>query len=257
VGCIRPEAESHELDRIRQLPRWAAAHVRNRTLPQIVFLSIVSALVAGLLCLAVVIARAEEAGAPAGRQAAYLAGAAALFACLLWFRFVVGRRVSRAIADCIDGRGGRAEAAAEGEHAGMERYSAAHLIVLGAMLAWAFVSAAGFIPPRYLQPTLATILVPCLLYFHGIRYRGLVSPFLLLWPALYGLHALLLVAGVPIYLAGGPADIYSSLNVALPALGYGLAAAIAGHAYSRYALRRLVRLAREGEAGAAAEGAQE
>ena len=64
-----------------------------------------------------------------------------------------------------------------------------------------------------------------------------------LWPALYALHAILLVVGAPIYFE----DPYTILNMLVPTAGYGIAAAVAGHVYSRFALRRLRRLAATAE----------
>jgi hypothetical protein len=62
-----------------------------------------------------------------------------------------------------------------------------------------------------------------------------VSPFLLMWPALYAIHAGLLLAGAPIRVEGP----WDPLNMLVPTIGYGLVAGLAGHLYSRHALRRL------------------
>ena len=62
---------------------------------------------------------------------------------------------------------------------------------------------------------------------------------MLLWPALYGLHAILIVAGVPIIFVGA----WSSLNMLIPVIGYGLLTGLISHAYSRFALRKLRRAA--------------
>jgi hypothetical protein len=64
----------------------------------------------------------------------------------------------------------------------------------------------------------------------------------LLWPALYGLHAILIVAGVPILLTGR----WEGLNILVPMAGYGILAGLVAHLYSRYALRRLKRIAQAG-----------
>ncbi|HUO07853.1 MAG TPA: hypothetical protein VM008_06115 [Phycisphaerae bacterium] len=64
----------------------------------------------------------------------------------------------------------------------------------------------------------------------------------LLWPALYGLHAILILAGAPILFTGP----YQGLNMLVPTVGYGLFSALVGHAYNRFALRRLQQSARAG-----------
>ena len=65
---------------------------------------------------------------------------------------------------------------------------------------------------------------------------------MLLWPGLYALHAILIVAGAPIVFTGA----WEGLNMLLPVAGYGLLAGLAGHIYSRFALRKLKDAARAG-----------
>jgi hypothetical protein len=54
----------------------------------------------------------------------------------------------------------------------------------------------------------------------------------LLWPLLYALHAIAIVAGAP-FVFHGP---WEFLNMLLPILGYGLVTSFIGHLYSRWAL---------------------
>lgn len=61
----------------------------------------------------------------------------------------------------------------------------------------------------------------------------------LLWPGLYALHAILILAGAPIVLTGP----WEALNMLIPIAGYGMLAGLASHAYGRFALHRLRRLA--------------
>jgi hypothetical protein len=56
-----------------------------------------------------------------------------------------------------------------------------------------------------------------------------------LWPVLYALHAVLLLSGAPILFE----DKWEVLNMLLPVFGYGMLSFLAGHLYSRIALRRL------------------
>lgn len=63
-----------------------------------------------------------------------------------------------------------------------------------------------------------------------------------LWPVLYGLHAILLLAGAPVSLPGQ----WQMLNMIVSVFGCGLIAILLGHAYSRFALRKLKHLARSG-----------
>ncbi len=112
----------------------------------------------------------------------------------------------------------------------------------------------GILPMKYMQPASALYLVPAIaliLSSPGVRATG--SPFMMIWPGLYVLHAGLVVAGAPIQFQGHLA----MLNMLIPVVGYGFIAALAGHIYSRYALRKLKEAASgaEGEEGEADERA--
>ena len=63
-----------------------------------------------------------------------------------------------------------------------------------------------------------------------------MGPIFLLQPVLYAIHAILILAGVPLFFTG---SIGPSLNLALPYIVYGLVPFIVGHIYSRYALKKL------------------
>jgi hypothetical protein len=63
-----------------------------------------------------------------------------------------------------------------------------------------------------------------------------------IWPALYALHAALAMTGL---LRIFPVQ-WFFMDIIVSVFGYGLISMIVGHIYSRYALRRLKRLARAG-----------
>ena len=95
----------------------------------------------------------------------------------------------------------------------------------------------GFIPIEYMQPVSAIYVVPFIIAI-GIWQRPAVNPagFLAwLWPGLYAIHAILVVAGVPIQF-GKP---WIFLNILIPIAGYGILCGLIGHIYSRYALKKL------------------
>ncbi len=106
----------------------------------------------------------------------------------------------------------------------------------------------GVFPLEYQQPVSALYMVPFLIALVFLM-RPAVGYLALLWPALYALHAILIVVGAPI-LFGGP---WQSLNMLIPTVGYGMLSALVAHAYSRFALRRLRSLARTELAGGAVE----
>ena len=60
---------------------------------------------------------------------------------------------------------------------------------------------------------------------------------MLIWPTLYTIHAILIVAGVPIVFSEESGLV--SLNMFIPTFGYGLLTFIIIYIYSRYALKKL------------------
>ena len=93
------------------------------------------------------------------------------------------------------------------------------------------------IPIKYIQPVSAIFVIPLLIAI-GIWQPPSIKPagFLAwLWPILYVVHAILIVAGAPIVFHGP----LTSLNMIIPVAGYGTLCALIGHLYSRYALKKL------------------
>lgn len=96
----------------------------------------------------------------------------------------------------------------------------------------------GYIPVKYLLPFMALFVVPFGVYQYFILWPRL-GPVLLIYPILYTIHAILIIAGVPIFFTG----IFAvPLNMLLPLI-YTLLTYMIGHLYSRYALKKLKGLA--------------
>jgi hypothetical protein len=97
------------------------------------------------------------------------------------------------------------------------------------------------IPIKYMQPVSAICFIPLFIAV-GIWRPPSVNPagFLVwLWPTLYVIHAILIVAGVPIVFHKP----WTALNMLIPIAGYGILFGLLGHIYSRYALKKLKRTA--------------
>lgn len=92
----------------------------------------------------------------------------------------------------------------------------------------------GYIPVKYLLPLMALFVVPFNVYLYFMQ-RPRLGPVLLICPILYTVHAILIMAGVPVFFAGTFAV---PLNMFLPILYTSLTYMI-GHLYSRYALKKL------------------
>ena len=112
--------------------------------------------------------------------------------------------------------------------------------VLGSVLLGFF----GQLSPKYMQPISAIFVVPFLVGL-TILMRPAVSYVPLLWPILYGLHAILIVAGVPIAFTGR----WESLDILLPMVGYGVLAALIGHACNRHAFFKLKQITQSNDTG--------
>ena len=121
------------------------------------------------------------------------------------------------------------------------------VIILICVLGSMYLSALDYISFKYLQPVSAIFIVPFFVFQYFLQ-RPRLGPLLLICPILYTVHAILIVAGVPIFFTG----ILGTLNMFLPVFGYTFLAYVIGHLYSRYALKKLKALTHP-EAGAANE----
>jgi len=91
----------------------------------------------------------------------------------------------------------------------------------------------------------ALYFVPFLVFQYFLK-RPRVGPLVLICPILYTIHALLIVAGVPIFFTGN----WGIWNMFLPVFGYTFLTYVICHVYSRYALKKLKGLTHlEGEEG--------
>jgi hypothetical protein len=103
----------------------------------------------------------------------------------------------------------------------------------------------GYIAFKYQQPLMAVYFVPAFVFEYFILLRPKVGPLFLICPILYTIHAILILAGVPIFFTG-----YMRFwNMFIPLIGYAFLAYAIGHLYSRYALKKLKGITHlEGEA---------
>ncbi len=92
----------------------------------------------------------------------------------------------------------------------------------------------GYIEVKYFLPLMALFVIPFGVYQYFIL-KPRLGPVLLLFPIFYAIHAILIIAGVPIYFTGTFAV---PLNMFL-LIVYTLLTYAIGHIYSRYALKKL------------------
>ena len=235
-------------DDLREIPKWARRYAQNRALPVVVFLVIdtVGSCVLGGLFLLTVWAYVEDKRVLSAASMLVLCGSVVW---LLWFGFIGGDRIIRSITERLyQGDGG----VSVGAWAGIGDSKGPLLVVFVAVfcaLASVGLGLLGVYPIRLMQPVSALYVVPFLCYL-GLKMRRVGSPFMFLWPGLYGIHAILDVAGVPVRFWGD----FHALDIFAPMVGYGLIATLAAHIYGRVALRRLRALAASPGPGNAADG---
>ena len=160
----------------------------------------------------------------------------------MWVTFVGGPRIVRRITERLYPSEGAVSPGPFPEQNTWWQSPVVALVSMFCVLTTVVLAMLGVLPIRYMQPISALYMIPLFVYV-GIIHGGFGSPFMVLWPALYAIHAILLVAGAPIYFGGK----WEMLSMWVVLIGYGVVAALAAHIYSRYALRRLRRLARSSE----------
>jgi hypothetical protein len=227
-------------NRVREMPKWARRYAHNRTLPVLPNLGLnllACVAIGGLSRLA---AREGQAG---HKVTAVAFVVVSLAVCALWIWLVMTPRLTRLIG-ALSSRLYSAEGTAMAAAKPRGRSRADMVVAIAFILCITLSIAAGFAfetAYRYWYPILAAYSVPFLLYIWA-RQGGMAVPFMLLWPGLLVIHAVLALAGVH------PFRAEPSLMAVLPTFGYGAIAALASHVYSRVALRRLRSLARGPEA---------
>ena len=226
--------DTTELKKLQAIPKWTQRYAQNRTLPFLLFMVL-------YLLMSAVIGGSSYLGG-----FAYLSGNMPLF-CLAMVGLVLGVGFCLWFANPWWG-GKWMEKTATRMYAqeglvtpqiGTTEQSPAWLYLAGSLFGLSIVVSVilgliGLIPIRLMQPVSALYTVPFLVFL-SLRQRPLAGWIPFLWPTLYGLHAILVVAGVPIQFD----EKWSSLNMLIPVAGYGLLSGLIGYFYGRYALKRL------------------
>ncbi|MDP6555856.1 MAG: hypothetical protein QGG71_14395 [Pirellulaceae bacterium] len=230
-------------EELRSIPKWARVYGQNRSLPVLVFFVGETLLCLGLVALVVVATMAYRGGNMAlfWPSAAIFVVAIVAIECFAAYVFISPRgsnRVNRLLERLYAKEGFVSVSEPEISDRRWRE-------ILGVMLLFAvcygvliLLYQMGLFPTQYIQPVVALSVVLCFVVL-WILTRPMIGHVTLLFPALYGLHAILAVAGVPVGFTGQWAIV---LNLAVPAFGYGILVGLISHAYSRYALYRLKKL---------------
>jgi len=234
-------------EKLKEIPKWTRRYAQNRTLTILVlmvmlmFFSMFFAFfVSLLLVLAVAGFRKGNIILGCVGIAVLVALLVAYFKCLFIFIRKFGGKNRGLIDQLIDQRiyGKEGTATVPVPKSSKKKIC---LEILGGVIfficffgSW-HLAMEGYIAFKYLQPVSALYIVPyavCGWYFWQSPRMG---PIYLLYPILYAIHAILTVAGVPLFFTGT----LCILSIGLPLLGYSFLAFVIGHLYSRYALKKL------------------
>lgn len=236
----------------REISKWALAYGQTRMIPFLVFMVIFLLLCAALGVPSYLAGQAYRSG---NMVTFGVCIAACVAACVAIIYFSVprwGGKQMEQMAKRLYGKEGQVAVSPIGA-AHLPR-AARPLIVgfLACVVTSVILGLLGYIPSKYMQPVSALYVVPFLVILLMLmRPAGPGVPLLgLLWPFLYAVHAILIVAGAPILFT----EEWQFLNMLIPTVGYGLLFGLVGHAYNRFALRKLKRAARAGLEGAATQG---
>ena len=247
-----------DTEKLKDIPKWTRKYAQNRTLTLIVLMAMImlfSAVVAGLTGFSLALA---VAGFRKGNIILGCVGIAVLVAvlvavgiCMFIFIRKFGGKNKGLIDQLIEQRVYGKEGAVSMPMPKSSKKKICLEIVSAVIFFICFfgswhLAIKGYIAYKYLQPVSALYIVPfvvCGWYFLKSPRMG---PIYLLYPILYTIHAILIVAGVPIFFTTEGFCIFS---IGLPMLGYGFLPFIIGHIYSRYALKKLKGITRlEGDA---------
>jgi len=232
-------------DALRQLPSWTRRYAQSRYLGLLVALAVFAAGFGVFAALGLLLGSAYRAGSTAAVVACYaLSAGFTLF--WVWLILVGMKRLLAAATTYLYRREGEVTVLCEGKPGLPVGAKVIGPLLIAALLVAATVTILwgwwSHMPveymEKYMQPLEALVVTPFLVALWALN-RKATSPIMLLWPALFALHALLIVAGAPIVFTGP----LMGLNVFIPVFGYGLLAGLVGHLYNRHALARMRQLA--------------
>ncbi|HEX2475719.1 MAG TPA: hypothetical protein VHK01_13290 [Lacipirellulaceae bacterium] len=225
------EPEQNELEESRRIQRWVRRYAQNRSLPVAVALIV-------FMVLFLTISLSSLWGGIAYRR-----GDTMTFALCLAVAIVA---MAASIYVSVPRWGGRrlqelGERLYEAEGRATINPQPSHQPWLIACLGLGFgmcvvghvmLGVLGYLPTeKYMQPISALYAVPFLVALNFLM-RPATGNVQLLWPLLYALHAIAIVAGAPIVFHGR----WDVLNMLVPVVGYGLVTSLISHIYSRWAL---------------------
>ncbi len=229
-------------EELKEIPKWTRKYAQNRMLTTLVLIVMIGfiAMVIAVLTSLVIIGFERGIMILAGVGIALLV--AVLIFLLIFIRKFGGKNrglIDQLIDQWIYGKDGTVSMPLPKTTKKMKwldgvRAAVVSICFIGTM----YAGMEGYIASKYIQPISALYLVPSLV-FEYFRQRPGLGPLMLICPMLYTIHAILILAGVPIFFMGD----FCMLSIFFPLVGYTFLAYVIGHVYSRYALKKLKGLA--------------
>ena len=234
------------MEKLKEIPKWTRRYAQNRTLTILVLMvmtMLFGAFFAALIGFPLILAAA---GFRKGNIilgcvgiVVLVAGLVACFKCLLILNRKFGGKNRGLLVRLLDQRIYGKEGTVSTPQPKLSKTKKCLDIFVGIVSIVCFLGSMelamiGYLPVKYLLPFMALFVVPLGLYQYFTLWPRL-GPVLLIYPILYAIHAILIIAGLPIFFTG----IFAvPLNMLVP-ITYNLLAYVIGHLYSRYALKKL------------------
>jgi len=232
------KSQDQNAEKLKEIPKWTRKYAQNRTLTTfvlIVMTGLISMVISVLLALVVI-------GFAKGNMNLSLVSTVVLLAVLIFLIIFVSKfggknrgLIDQLIDQRIYGHEGTTSMPAP-KLTKKKKWldCVVGVVVGGCILGTMYLGMEGYLAFKYMQPVSALFFVPFLVFEYFLQ-RPRLGPLVLICPILYTIHAILIVASVPIFFTGN----FCMLNLAVPAFGYAFLAYVIGHLYSRYALKKL------------------
>ena len=241
------KSQDQDAEKLKDIPKWTRKYAQNRAMPVLISLVIFSCIFAGIAIPSYFGGKAYRAGNMVLFWICIIVTAIAMISCFFFSIPKWGGKFIVRISQRLYNREGDVLISVPEKIKNMtpetikkkQRVVYVVAMVFGSCV---FISVIlgllSFFPIKYMQPVSALYFVPFLVFLY-LWQRPIISSLALLWPTLYAIHAILVVAGVPIQF-GKP---WIFLNMLIPVAGYGILCGLITHIYSRYALKKLKTIA--------------
>jgi len=232
---VKQNQAPQDTAKLKEIPKWTRKYAQNRTIPFLISLTIFLSLFAGIAIPSYFGGIAYRSGNMILFGICVLVSIISMTCVIIisvpkWGNKIIDRITQRIYA----GEGSILISTPESMKQKKWLGYVAGIIFGSCVLGSVLLGFMGYFTIEYMQPISAIYVVPFLVFLYFLQ-RPVISPIALLWPILYGIHAVLIVAGVPI-LFDKP---WTYLNMLIPIAGYGILCGLIGHVYSRYALKKL------------------